>query len=486
MSDRQFPDNQPPNQSWGPPPSVPPELSSPQPYADPFAGMTSTPTPAPPKRRKEGLWIALAALIGAVAVIGGVAWYSQRDTTSDDDFAGRDVTPRTTEAAPEASDDESALDQPVDESGENETPGEDAPATSANAVCPEGTPQEVCDAARFVEDFRGRPFQTFPVVEFADEGEFQERLLDDVDQESIDSTETQGDVLGSLGLIVPGVDLVDVTTQSLEIGVVGFYDPVSKELVIRGSDIDPFVELIIVHELVHAHDDQWLDLDRPEIEDLDDETFLGFLAVVEGNASRVEDAWRDELSAEKEQELSNLQISFYGPDEIAILQQIPSFVLESQFFPYEDGPVLVRAIAAAAGGGEAGERAVDEAILNPPATSEQSLHPEQFLAGEAAPTLPAPAASGEIVDEGVIGELVFDIWFGDRVGDGWNGDRYVSFERDGQTCTVIQVAADSDEDLDELFDAAADWVGEAEDDDLRRSDQTTIDGIDMVIIEGCR
>lgn len=486
MNDRQFPDNQPPNTPWGPPPSVPPELSSQQPYADPFAGMTTTPAPVAPKGRKEGLWVALAALVGAAAVIGGVAWYSQRDTV-DDELAGRDVTPRTTQVAPDGSD-QSVEEAPVDEpaSGDSEISPDEVPDTSANAVCPEGTRQEVCDAARFVEDFRGRPFQTFPVVEFADEGEFQERLLDDVDQESIDSTETQGDVLGSLGLIAPGVDLVEVSTQSLEIGVVGFYDPVSKELVIRGSDIDPFVELIIVHELVHAHDDQWLDLDRPEIEDLDDETFLGFLAVVEGNASRVEDAWRSELSAEKERELSNLEISFYGPDEIAILQQIPSFVLESQFFPYQDGPVLVRAIAAAAGGGEAGERAVDEAILNPPATSEQALHPDQYLNGDAAPTVPAPAASGDIIDEGVIGELVFDIWFGDRAGDGWNGDRYVSFERDGQTCTVIQVAADSGDDLDELFDAAADWVGEAEDGDLRRSDQSTVDGIDVVIIEGCR
>ena len=363
----------------------------------------------------------------------------------------------------------------------------DEPLVSgANVLCPEGTRQEVCDAARFVEDFRGRPFQTFPLVEFADEGEFQERLLDDVDQEDIDDTERQGEVLGSLGLIDPGVDLVEVTTKSLEVGVVGFYDPISKELVVRGSDIDLFVELVIVHELVHAHDDQWLDLDRPEIEDADDEAFVGFLAVVEGNASRVEAAWRAELSADKERELSNLEFSFYGPDDIAIIQQIPSFVLETQFFPYEDGRPLVRFIADTAGGGEAGERAVDEAILNPPVTSEQALHPVQFLDGEPAPTVPAPAASGEIIEEGVIGELVFDIWFGNRVGDGWNGDRYVSFERGGQTCTVIQVAADSGDDLDEIFDAAADWVGDAEDDDFRRSDQSSVDGIDVVIIEGCR
>lgn len=478
MNERQPPAHDPVGARLGSPPSVPPILAHLRPSADPFAGLTEGPKPEAPKRRREGLWMALAALVGAAAVIGGIAWYSERDTI-DDAAAGRDLTPRTTAVVPDVDSDT----PPVTADGQSP---DESPVGGANAVCPDGTRQEVCDAARFVEDFRGRPFQTFPVVEFADEGEFQERLLDDVDDESIAETEQQGQVLGSLGLIEPGVDLVDVTTKSLEIGVVGFYDPISKELVIRGAEIDPFVELIIVHELVHAHDDQWLNLDRPEIEDADDESFLGFLAVVEGNASRVEDAWRSELSADRERELSNLEFSFYGPDDIAILRQIPSFVLESQFFPYEDGPTLVRAIAEAAGGGGAGERAVDEAILNPPATSEQALHPEQYLSGELGPTLPAPAASGEIIDEGVIGELVFDIWFGDRIGDGWNGDRYVSFERDGQTCTVIQVAADSDDDLDEIFDAAADWVGEAEDGDLRRSDQSRVDGIDVVIIEGCR
>ena len=480
MFDRKPPANEPTNGPWGPPPAGPPTMTPQQPYADPFAGMTAGPAPQPPKRRREGLWVAIAAVVGAVAVVGAIAFFAQR-SSGDEALAGRDVTPRTTQEAPSEQTDESRAD---DATGET-APEEVAPSVE-NAVCPEGTRQEVCDAARFVEDFRGRPFQTFPVVEFADEGEFQERFLDDIDEEDIAETEAQGEVLGSLGLIGLGVDLVEVTTQSLEIGVVGFYDSVTKELVIRGSDIDPFIELIIVHELVHAHDDQWLDLDRPELDEADDESFLGFLAVVEGNASRVESAWREQLSIEKQQELTSLEFSFYGPDEIAILQQIPPFVLETQFFPYEDGPVLVEAIAAAAGGGEAGERAVDEAILNPPTTSEQSLHPQQYLDGEPAPVVPEPAADSEIIDEGVVGELVFDIWFGDQVGDGWNGDRYVSFERDGQTCTVIQVAADSGRDLDEFFDAAADWVGEAVGDDLRRSDQAIVDGIDVVIIEGCR
>lgn len=482
MNERQPPAHDPAGGPWGPPPLIPPILAPRQPYADPFLAMTGDPAPEPPKRRREGLWVAIAAVLGAAAVIAGVAWYTQRDT-AEEPALDRDLTPRTTQVVP---DDESNA---APETADGQSPDE-SPVGGVNAVCPDGTRQEVCDAARFVEDFRGRPFQTFPIVEFADDADFQERFreLNDesLDDEAIAETKVGSEVLGSLGLIAPGVDLLDVSRQLSELSVVGFYDTESMELLVRGTDVNPYVELIIVHELVHAHDDQWVDLDLSQFDDVDDESGLAYLSLVEGNATRVENAWRAQLSDDKEDELSRAELALFSPEDIAVLQQLPPFLLQTQFSPYQDGPVLVGAIVDAAGGGEAGERAVDQAFANPPTTSEQVLHPEQYLSGDAGPTLPAPAASGEIIDEGVIGELVFDIWFGDRVGDGWNGDRYVSFERGGQTCTVIHVAADSNDDLDEFFDAAADWVGDAEDDDVRRSDQSRISGIAVVIIEGCR
>ena len=51
-----------------------------------------------------------------------------------------------------------------------------------NAVCPSGVPAEVCDAAAFVENFRGRPFKDFPTVELVDDEAFAERLLRDFEE----------------------------------------------------------------------------------------------------------------------------------------------------------------------------------------------------------------------------------------------------------------------------------------------------------------
>lgn len=456
---------------FGPPPASPPIRANVAPYADPFAAAAPSPSSPAPHRSREGLWVALAALLGAALVIAAIAWFTTR---SDDEGGLGDVGDSA--AAPSTT----------------EVPAIETPTTAPPAAgCPEGVREEICDAVAFVEAIRGRPFKEFPVVEFADDAAFRRRLGEGLDADWERETEVDGEVLGSLGLVPVGTDLVDVTARSLDVSVGGVYYPASSELLVRGTEIDLFVELVVVHELVHAHDDQWLDLDRPELDTADDDRHAAFLAVVEGNASRVERIWRQQLSEDERAELALLEASYYDADDIAVIQQIPSFVLQAQFFPYERGPSLVEAIVADAGGGDAGERAVDAAIVDPPTTTEQALHPEQFLDGTTTAAVPTPPAGGEggadqVLDEGVIGELVFDLWFGDDVGDGWNGDRYVSFESDGRTCTVVYVAADTDRDLDEIFDAAAVWVGDAEIGDQRRSDQANVDGVDLVVIEGCR
>ena len=55
---------------------------------------------------------------------------------------------------------------------------------------------------------------------------------------------------------------------------------------------------------------------------------------------------------------------------------------------------------------EAGQARLDAAFAEPPTTSEQLLHPEPFLRGEAdRPPSTAPKAEGKEIDQGVLGEL---------------------------------------------------------------------------------
>ena len=433
--------------------------------------------------------VLVAVVLGAVVVLGGLLFW-QRSGADDGASvaAAEDVSPSdTTDSGSGSAENADPGGAAPDESpSESDPPADDEAGGVAadvdHAVCPDDVPVEVCDAAAFVERFRGQPFKVFPTVEFADDAEFEERLLSDFD-EDVEDLEIAGDVFRSLGLIPEDADLVDALRKSLEIGVVGFYRTDTKELLIRGTDLDLYAQDVIVHELVHAHDDQWLDLDRPELDDVDDESDFGFTAMVEGNAVRVEDAWKAELTAAEQAELSQLELSFLDPADLDILLAIPTIILQLQFSPYTDGPVLVESVAAEGGGGASGEAAVNAAITEPPRWSEEVLHPELFPDGDPPSEVPAPQARGELTDDGVIGELVFDIWFGDSVGDGWGGDRYVSWSESDAVCTAIHLVADSDKDFSEFMASADSWA--ASDPTRRRTESVDLAGQPGLLIEGC-
>ncbi len=91
--------------------------------------------------------------------------------------------------------------------------------------------------------------------------------------------------------------------------MLGFYDPESGELVVRGTEPSLFLQSVIVHELTHALDDQHFELDRPEVEENDEHSF-GFTALVEGNARTVENLWKDQLTDEEAAQLSSEELAF--------------------------------------------------------------------------------------------------------------------------------------------------------------------------------
>ena len=344
-------------------------------------------------------------------------------------------------------------------------------------ACPAGVPLEICEAAAFVETVRGRPFKSFPTVQLVEDDAFAERLLRDFDDE-LPEIEISTQVWRSLGFIEPDDDLAEILATSYEIGTVGAYFTDTKELYVQGTDLDLYARSVVVHELTHAHDDQWLDLDREEYEDATDEIAYGFSALVEGNAQRVEGAWRDSLTADQLDELEALEASVLSPEDIALYTSLPRMLLLLQISPYIDGENLVGEIEQTGG-----EEAVDAAITSPPSTSEQVLHPE-LLNIEPALAVAAPPTDGgaAVLEQGMVGELAFDHWFGQAAGDGWGGDSYVTWRTASGACTWIDVVGDTETDTNDLQKAAARWaLGSAE----REVERVDVDSGQVVRITGC-
>lgn len=317
----------------------------------------------------------------------------------------------------------------------------------------------------FVEDERGLPFREPVQVEVLGDDEFLDVFYeepDDVEPERADRD--PGATLTALGLFQADDDVEQEVVDSLDEGVVGFYDPRDGRLVVRGDRADVFVELVIVHELVHALQDQHFDLERPELEDVEDESLLAFDSLVEGDAVRVELAWYETQTPARRQEVDDVLGGVLQDDD----DDDDGDVVESLLgFPYYAGPPLVEVLLA--GGGQP---ALDAAFVTPPTTSEQVLHPDRTGPAAVPVEVAVPESSGRLVDQGVLGELGLALVLGvdptepGGPQDGWGGDSYSTRELGGRTCTVLDVQVDSRQDGEDLRPALDEWAADHPDADV--------------------
>jgi hypothetical protein len=292
-----------------------------------------------------------------------------------------------------------------------------------------------------------------------------QELLD----EQLDTTEAKAGerLLKALGLIPADADLKALYEETLSSQIAGQYDPDDKRMYIisKSGAIGPNEQITYAHEFTHALQDQYFDLNAYQGEELDQgDRQTARAALVEGDATLLMSYWaRDNLTPAELAEV----IGSTDPEVAAILERMPKIISESLLFPYQAGLSFV--LSAQMQGGWA---AVDAMFGNPPASTEQILHPEKYASGEApvAVTFPADAAAAlgtgwAVAAQDTIGEFALGVWLRD-VGDvksgvaadataGWGGDRVALFEGpSGAWGAVAQTAWDSEADADEFALAA--------------------------------
>lgn len=263
----------------------------------------------------------------------------------------------------------------------------------------------------------------------------------------------EGNMLKLWGLIDPDVDYVKRYLDNYPKLVGAYFDPGQKRVVVRGevgTPVSPELKVVLAHELTHAFDFRAFDLYDRTYPDPHTEQQLGFRALLEGDAQRVEKLWA----------------AAHGEAVGDVRAAGQSDVIASRFAAtYELGERLVDDIVA-----RGGEPAVNAAFGDPPSTSEQVIHPEKYATKEAPLPMEDPAADGEPLWTGVTGELatsqVLRSALGpdlaDRAAAGWGNDKSVvwvqSPSEGGLTCLRIAYVMDTPEDLAELEDGFARWV----------------------------
>ncbi|WP_396611393.1 Hvo_1808 family surface protein [Haloferax sp. S1W] len=151
--------------------------------------------------------------------------------------------------------------------------------------------------------------------------------------------------------------------------VLGFYSPSADEIkIVTDSTGEPTIDnTTLIHELVHALQDQHFDLTDERYRGQTQDGDLAIDGVVEGDAKLVELMYVDRCDAGTWDCVKTPAAGGSGGDGSGSGPNLG--VLVTIFNPYSDGPVYVNELYES-GGWEA----VNDAMRNPPASSEQVIH----------------------------------------------------------------------------------------------------------------
>jgi hypothetical protein len=337
----------------------------------------------------------------------------------------------------------------------------------------------------------------------------------------IDETYRPGDlerleaVYARLGLLPAGTSLRVALQRLYEEEGAGFYDPRRKRLVLATRAVRPpgfglrllgvvtgrdfLGEFVAAHELTHALQDQhWgLPIEPEPLTAAHGDRVLARRALLEGDATvaglaYVAGGTPDRDAVEKvadEVEAVPERLRRAYPD-------VPEVVRTTLAFQYQAGTRFVaRALA------RGGWPAVDAAHADPPASSEQVLHPARYFDVRDHPvdvtlggTQALEAAGWRRVLEDTVGELQMRVLAGrtlaqDRavdVAEGWGGDRLRALQRGDALVLVWLTAWDSPADAEDFAGAVPAFAPDARVE--RRADAVLVlfgpPGVDLARLAG--
>jgi hypothetical protein len=263
----------------------------------------------------------------------------------------------------------------------------------------------------------------------------------------------------AFGVLNPNTDLYTLYLETYATGILGYYDPAAQELfVVAGAGFGATERSTFAHEYMHALQFQEHHLPADFGSGEDSESAAGMQALMEGEATFVEELWQKRFFSPGD------QIDYYkqslGSLDAEIFR-IPLFLQRLLYFPYLEGKTFVTSLYSEGGWAE-----IDAAYRDPPVSTEMILHPGKYLQGDrparvAKPVLPESLADGwREVHENTMGEFSIDLILATRMNtlqasqaaDGWGGDRYLILRNDatGSTAVVWHTVWDTQTDADEF------------------------------------
>jgi hypothetical protein len=310
---------------------------------------------------------------------------------------------------------------------------------------PDDWDPRVDEIAQFVQTERGVLFEHPVQVDFLSEEEFKadvtasEDELTDEDREELDQAES---LFRALGLVEGEFDLFDEQNQLTGEGTLAYYDPETERIRVKGTEMTPALRVTLAHELTHALQDQFVDIDEVR-EDLSSDDASRYRAVVEGDASNVGDVYAgNELTTEEYQQYVDESSDTSDVD----IDDVPPALVAFFQAPYAIGPAFDQIVKA-----KGGSSALNELLRDPPTTDRQLLDPRAYFDDTSATDVDTPPIpeGGQAIDDGEFGALEWYVVMASRIDpvqaldviDNWAGDSYASYEQGGKVCVSSRYAA---------------------------------------------
>jgi hypothetical protein len=273
-----------------------------------------------------------------------------------------------------------------------------------------------------VEQLRGLRFKTPVAMEVITGARARENFKAMVDPESEEESRHVQIAYAQLGLVPRGTDLAKASLDFAEKGVDGYYEPGSKTFFLLDHVAPAEVRGVIAHELTHALEDQNYDLVAVQKRaggDADRATAIRSL--IEGSAMVVMFAF---LSREQGQNEAKAKVEQSQAARAQRLRIAPTFTQRSLVLPYLLGFSFLlhgKPWDWAFGNGVL-TADIAKAYANPPLSTREILHPEQYWNGHPGqgerPKLPdlssALGKGWSKAAEGSIGELGLSVLAGSR------------------------------------------------------------------------
>ncbi len=321
-------------------------------------------------------------------------------------------------------------------------------------------PEEVRPLIRKVEEVSGLPFLTAPKLESRSSAQVREFLEERFRDERV-ARDQDGQVAAykRFGLLPDTMDVQKLLLDLLTEQIVGFYDPKTKVLYVVEGAAKTDRATIIGHELIHALQDQYVNLDSLQNSSLDNDEASAMQAVLEGEAvyeqmqmmlgggdvaARLPGGWQRIRQSVRE-----------NSTNMPLFSAAPVVIQETLIFPYLSGAEFVRRL----------KLRDSTPVLKSrfPVSTEQVLHAEAYDEPADMPVrieLPEPRP-GRAIYQNDFGEfetrLVLFQWSRDqnaatRGAAGWGGDRYVLFDTPKGEGVAWLTVWDTPVDAVEFFD----------------------------------